>query len=235
MSQRLREIVRYRNRKLYEKSDRRFVTLDDIARSVAQGDRIRVVSADTGDDITARVLSRALASERVSIPASSDAIAMLLRASSDAAATVAGVAETLGATRTAAAVRKATQPEKIAETFAPVTRRIETARYDVERIVAGLVGRGRLSWEEGARLREDVGAVFRESLSDVVGRVRDLVRMDSPGHSPAVHAEIQELARRLDHLEALAAASFPKNAPTTNHSRTNGRPAPARKKETKKP
>ena len=235
MSQRLREIVRYRNRKLYEKSERRFVTLDDIARSVAQGDRIRVVSADTGDDITARVLSRALASERVSIPASSDAIAMLLRASSDAGETVAGVAERVGATRTAAAVRKATQPEKIAETFAPVTRCIETARYDVERIVAGLVGRGRLSWEEGARLREDVGTVFRESLSDVVGRVRDLVRMVSPSTSPAVHAEIQELARRLDHLEALAAASFPKNAPTMNHARTNGRPAPARKKESKTP
>ena len=75
--------------------------------------------------LTARILSRALASERVSLPASSDAIAMLLRASSDAAETVAGVAETLGATRTAAAVRKATQPEKIAETFAPLTRRIE--------------------------------------------------------------------------------------------------------------
>jgi polyhydroxyalkanoate synthesis regulator phasin len=233
MSQRVREIVRYRNRKLYEKSERRFVTLDDIARSVAQGDRIRVVSADTGDDITARVLSRALASDKVSIPASSDAIAMLLRAGSDAAETVAGVAERVGATRTAAAVRKAAQPEKIAETFAPVARRLETARYDVEKIVAGLVGRGRLSWEEGARLREDVGTVFRESLADVVGRVRELVRMVSPSASPTVHAEIQELARRLDHLEALAAASFPKNATATNHPRTNGRPAPARKKETK--
>ena len=84
MNQRLREIVRYRNRKLYEKSERRFVTLDDIARASREGDRIRVVAADTGDDITARILSRALASDRVAIPASSDAIALLLRAGSDA-------------------------------------------------------------------------------------------------------------------------------------------------------
>jgi len=233
MTQRLREIVRYRNRKLYEKSERRFVTLDDIARSVAQGDRIRVVSADSGEDITARILSRALASDRVAIPASSDAIALLLRAGSDAAGTVADVAERVGATRMAGAGRKAAQPERIAETFAPVTRRLETARNDVERIVAGLVGRGRLTWEEGARLREDVGAVFRESLSDVVGRVRDLVRKVSPGANPAVHAEIQELARRLDHLEALAAASFPKGPATRAPQRANGRPSPARRKEKK--
>lgn len=233
MTQRLREIVRYRNRKLYEKSERRFVTLDDIARSVAQGDRIRVVSADTGEDITPRVLSRALASDKVAIPASTDAIALLLRAGSDAAETVAGVAERVGAARMAGVVRKAAQPERIAETFAPVTRRLETARNDVERIVAGLVGRGRLSWEEGARLREDFGAVFRDSLSDVVGRVRDLVRKVSPGSSPAVQAEIQELARRLDHLEELAAASFPKGAPPPRSAKNNGRPAPARTKETK--
>jgi polyhydroxyalkanoate synthesis regulator phasin len=131
-------------------------------------------------------------------------------------------------------LRRAAKPEKIAETFAPVTRRLETARQDVERIVAGLVGRGRLSWEEGARLRDDVGTVFRESLSDVVARVRDLVRKVSPTASPAVHAEIQELARRLDHLEALANASFPKESPLTNHSKANGRPSPARMKEKKR-
>jgi len=233
MNQRLREIVRYRNRKLYEKSERRFVTLDDIARSVAQGDRIRVVAADTGDDITARILSRALASDRVSIPASTDALTLLLRAGSDAAGTVADVAEKVGAARVAGAMRMAAQPERIAETFAPMTRRLETARQDVERIVAGLVGRGRLTWEEGARLREDVGAVFRESLSDVVGRVRDLLRKVSPGSSPAVHAEILELARRLDHLEALAAASFPRGNSQPGNPKTNGRPSPARKKETK--
>lgn len=235
MNQRLREIVRYRNRKLYEKSERRFVTLDDIARSVAQGDRIRVIAADTGDDITARVLSRALASDRVPIPASSDAIAMLLRAGSDAAETVAGVAERVGAARMAGAVRLAAQPEKIAETFAPVTRRVETARQDVERIVAGLVGRGRLTWEEGARLREDVGAVFRDSLSDVVHRVRDLVGKVSPAASPAVRAEIQDLARRLDHLEALAATSFPKDPASRTHPKSQASPTAAKKKETKKP
>lgn len=232
MSQRVREIVRYRNRKLYEKSERRFVTLDDIARSVAQGDRIRVLSADSGEDITARVLSRALASDKVASPPSTDALALLLRAGSDAAETMAGVAERVGATRMAGAMRMATQPEKIAETFAPLTRRIETARNDVEKIVAGLVGRGRLTWEEGARLREDVGNVLRESLADVAARVGELLRKVSPASNPRVHAEIQELARRLEHLEAVAASSFPGTTrPRPPHG--NGRPTPAKRKETR--
>jgi hypothetical protein len=236
MNQRLRDIVRYRNRKLYEKSERRFVTLDDIARSVAQGDRIRVIAADTGDDITARVLSRALASNHVAAPPSSDAIALLLRAGSDAAETVAGVAERVGASRMAGVMRKAAQPERIAETFAPVTRRFETARHDMERIVGGLVGRGRLTWEEGSRLKDDVGAVFRESLSDVLGRVRDLMKRVSAGASPDLHAEIHDISRRLDQLEALAASSLPRNPRVHTNDQPNGkRPSPARKKETKTP
>lgn len=235
MTQRTREIVRYRNRKLYEKSERRFVTLDDIARAVARGERVRVVAADSGEDVTARILSRALASDRVAPPASADALAFLLRAGTDAAQTVAGVAERVGAARMAVAVRKAARPERIAETLSPVTRRIENARHDVERIVARLVGRGRLTWEEGARLRDDVGAVFRDSLSDVVGRVRELVRRLSPASSPALHAEIQELARRLDHLEALAAAAFPDGA-SSAPSADPGTPAPAQgRKETRRP
>ncbi len=235
MNERVREIVRYRNRKLYEKADRRFVTLDDIARGVARGERIRVVSADTGQDITARILSRALASDRVSVPASSDAIALLLRAGSGAVQTVAGVAERVGAARMAGAVRKAAQPERIAESIAPVARRIENARHEVERIVASLVGRGRLTWEEGARLREDFGGVFRDSLSDVVTRMREVVRKISPATAPDVHAEIQELARRLDHLEELADASFPRNSVRPSHPIAHGRTAPARTKETKTP
>ena len=232
-----RRIVRYRNRKLYEPAERRFVTLDDIARSVASGTRIEVKAADSGEDITARILSRALASDRTPVPASADALTLLLRASSDAAGTVADVVERVGASRVAASVRRATAPDRIAETIAPVTRRLETARQDVERIVGGLVGRGRLTWEEGTRLKEDVGAVFGDSLSDVLGRVRDLLRRLNGSATSDMRKEIQDLENRLDQLEQLAASSFPKTvrAPKGIPTPTGERPAPARKKESAKP
>jgi len=41
----------------------------------------------------------------------------------------------------AASMRRAATPERLAETLAPVTRRLEDARQEVERIVGSLVGR----------------------------------------------------------------------------------------------
>ena len=86
----VRRIVRYRNRKLYEAKERRFVTLEDLARAVSNGVRLEVIAADTGEDITARVLSRALASGKGPVAASADTLARILRAGSEAAETVAG-------------------------------------------------------------------------------------------------------------------------------------------------
>lgn len=220
----IRRVVRYRNRKLYEPAERRFVTIQDLARTVAGGGKVEVRSADTGEEITATILSRALAADRPHLAPTTDALTRLLRAGSDAAATVAGVVEKAGATRVAEQMRRAAAPEKLAETIAPLTRRVEDARIEVERIVGGLVSRGRLTWEEGTRLREDVGAVFRDSLAEVIGRVRDLTgRLTTTDATPELAREIAELRTRLDQLEALATASFPAAAETPQKPpRANG-------------
>ncbi len=221
----MRRVVRYRNRKLYEPAERRFVTIQDLARSVAEGEPVEVRSADTGEDVTAKILSRALASENNPTPATTHALSMLLRASSEAADTVVGVVERVAGQKVAETVRRASSPERLAETLAPLTRRVENARQDVERIVGGLVGRGRLTWEEGARLREDFGAVFHESLTDVLGRVRELMLRISPGTTPEIAREIVDLKNRIDQLEALANRSFavPANPKTSAKSQDNGR------------
>jgi len=101
----VRRIVRYRNRKLYEARERRFVTLEDLARAVSNGVHVEVTAADSGEDITARVLSRALASGKAPVAASADTLARILRAGSEAAETVAGAAERVGATGVAATLR----------------------------------------------------------------------------------------------------------------------------------
>jgi polyhydroxyalkanoate synthesis regulator phasin len=209
MERAARHVVRYSNRKLYEPKERRFVTIHDLARTVASGGHVVVRSADTGENITAKILSRALASERAAIEPSTDALARLLRAGSEAAETVAGVVERVGGTGMAATMRRAASPERLAETLAPVTRRFETARQDVERIVASLVGRGSLTWEEGARLKDDVGAVFRESLSDVLARVKDLLTRVQPIAPTELAREIADVTRRIEQLEGLAGKTFP--------------------------
>lgn len=208
-----RRIVRYKNRKLYEARERRFVTLGDLAKAVSEGDHVVVIAADSGEDITARILSRALASSRSPVTASADTLARLLRAGSEAAETVAGAVERVGGVRVAESLRRASRPEQLGRTLAPLTRKLEDARQDVEKIVGGLVEKGRITWEEGSRLRDDVGLVFRESLSDVVGSVRDIANRLSPGTQPELAKEIADLKSRLAQLESLARSAFPEESP----------------------
>lgn len=225
----MRRIVRYRNRKLYEPAERRFVTIHDLARSVASGTPVEVKSADTGEDLTAKILSRALASEKTPVPASTDALTRLLRAGSDAAGTVADVVARVGGTKVAATMRRAASPDRLEETLAPLTRRVDNTRHEVERIVGSLVGRGRLSWEEGARLKQDVGAVVADSLADVLSRIRDLMARLGPAASPEMASEIADIKARLEQLEKSAARAFTepepaRREPAPNNGRRASRP-----------
>jgi hypothetical protein len=222
-----RRIVRYRNRKLYEARERRFVTLGDLARAVSRGDRVEVVAADTGEDITVKILSRALVSSHAP---SADTLTRLLRAGSEAAQTVAGAVERVGGARVAERLRRVSRPERLGRTLAPLTRRLEDARQDVEKIVGGLVEKGRVTWEEGARLRDDVGLVFRESLSDVLGSVRDIASRLTPGTPPGLVKEIGDLKTRLAQLESLAKTAFPQKSseePPKRRAATSPRNNPA--------
>ncbi len=189
----VRRIVRYRNRKLYESSERRFVTIHDLAQSVADGNRVEVIDADSGADITAKILSRALASGKSPVTATTDTLTRILRAGSDAAETVAEVVERVGGTRVAESVRRAAQPDRLAETLSPIARRLDEARRDVERLVGGLVEKGRLSWDEASLTREIADLKLRlaqlEAIAGEAQRRRGTVVPHVPkreaGHEPS--------------------------------------------------
>ena len=53
-------IKRYSNRKLYDASDRRQITLDGIAQLVHAGEDVKVTENDTGEDITTVILTEIL-------------------------------------------------------------------------------------------------------------------------------------------------------------------------------
>lgn len=48
-----RLVKRYSNRKLYDTSDSRYVTLDEIARCIRAGEEVQIVDNESGDDLTA--------------------------------------------------------------------------------------------------------------------------------------------------------------------------------------
>lgn len=51
-------IRKYANRRLYDTDQSRYVTLDDVARMVGEGARVRVLAAGSGADLTRRVLAQ---------------------------------------------------------------------------------------------------------------------------------------------------------------------------------
>lgn len=56
-------IKRYANRKLYNSNTRSYITLDDIAQYVQDGDEVQVIDHTTGEDITTATLTQILAQQ----------------------------------------------------------------------------------------------------------------------------------------------------------------------------
>jgi polyhydroxyalkanoate synthesis repressor PhaR len=53
----MRPITRYGSRKLYDTHERRYVSLEDLARHVRAGEHLRVTDKRTGQDVTAQTLA----------------------------------------------------------------------------------------------------------------------------------------------------------------------------------
>jgi len=60
----MHKIKRYANRKLYDASDKRYVTLDQISVLIKAGEEISVVDKKTGEDITSATVSQILARDK---------------------------------------------------------------------------------------------------------------------------------------------------------------------------
>lgn len=58
-----RLVKRYGNRKLYDTSESRYVTLDEIGRWVKAGEEVKILENDTGDDLTAVTFAQIILEE----------------------------------------------------------------------------------------------------------------------------------------------------------------------------
>ncbi len=56
-------IKKYANRKLYDTTDKRYLTMDRLAELIKSGEEVSITDNETGDDITAAVVSQLLARE----------------------------------------------------------------------------------------------------------------------------------------------------------------------------
>jgi polyhydroxyalkanoate synthesis repressor PhaR len=174
-----RLIRRYENRKLYDPAARRYVTLEDLAAMVSTGEDVQVLDQKSGEDLTNLVLAQVVlegVKERTAqIPR--QVLTRLVRL---------GVG--------ASAHREAPPPPPDLAT---------RAREEAERIVSGLLSRGRLSLEEALGLRQEIArsvtSVVRDAQRGVEQAIHTLI--ERAEHEGGVSLSLHALKDKLLTLE----------------------------------
>jgi polyhydroxyalkanoate synthesis repressor PhaR len=166
-------IKRYPNRKLYNTTTKRYITLEEIASLIRQGQEIVVIDHASSQDLTAVTLSQVILEQQRKqegfVPEA--VLAALVRAGGDTLATL---------RRTLAA------PLNLA-------RQVDE---EIERRLSALVGEGKLSAGEGAHWRDRLLGL---SLPPTEGQgLRHLLE----ARGIATHDDIERLLHELDRLAA---------------------------------
>ncbi len=190
-----RLIRRYENRKLYDPGARRYVTLEDVAAAVAAGEELLVLDQKSGEDLTNLVLAQVVmegVKERTArIPR--QLLTRLVRFG-------------LGA------------PERSA---APPPDLPTRARDEAERIVSGLLVRGRLNLEEALGLRQEIVRSLTGLVSDVQHGLEQALHglVDRAEREGGVSLSLLALKEKLLTLETyLGPADRPPRAPRKPNS-----------------
>ncbi len=178
-------IKRYPNRKLYDTSAKRYVTLEGIADLVRRGEDVQVVDHETGDDLTALTLAQIIFEE------ARQRSGLLPRA------LLAGLIRTGGDTL-----------HYLRRTFYTSLGAMRLLQEEIERRLDALEARGELSREEAQRLREELLASPAEPRKDAASGLLDrkldglLQRLNVPTRADVdrLQNQLEELNRRLESL-----------------------------------
>jgi polyhydroxyalkanoate synthesis repressor PhaR len=180
-------IKRYPNRKLYDTSAKRYVSLEGVAELIRDGEDIQVVDHASGDDVTILILAQIIAEQERRqggfLPLS----------------VLTGWIQAGGETLTALRRSMAAQLD--------ILRQVDE---EIERRLDRLVRRGQLAEEEGQRLRELLLARGQSALEaihppdQILASVRSRYGLPSRADVLALSEQIDALAREVDGLREKA-------------------------------
>lgn len=186
-----RLITRHTNRKLYDPTAKRYVSLADLVDLLVAGDSVKVVEHPSGEDATPRILAQALV----------DLVKRRARSLPE------GLMESL--LRLAGGAKAPTQ----SKATAPLKDLADRARREAEAIATRLVNRGRLGIEEALHLRKEVEAAIHRGVQAAEAATRKPIQALRPGRAVRT---IAGLARELKALETMVAGKSART-PRTSH------------------
>jgi polyhydroxyalkanoate synthesis repressor PhaR len=186
----MHKIKRYANRKLYDTTDKKYITLDQISKLIKGGKEISVVDNKTGEDITSATVSQCLARDRKkkSSEAESNVLIQLLRKGP-------GTLVDYG--------------RKYVSLW---ERALTMADEEIDKMVDRLVTDKELSRSEGSKLKKDIsgrtdnlktwiGDKIDQRISEVLG-IMNLATKEQVNH---LTDKIESLTKKVKKLEKVHA------------------------------
>jgi polyhydroxyalkanoate synthesis repressor PhaR len=174
----MHKIKKYANRKLYDTTDKQYISLDQLSELIKAGEEVVIVDNKSGEDITSSIISQLLARDKkeddAEVPAS--ILIQLLRRGSG---TVVDYAK------------------KYATLFQGA---MTMAEDEIDRLVALLVKDKELSETEGSRLKKEI-AGYAENLRKWIGdntdkRIKEVLKV----MNLATKEQVLELTERIEKL-----------------------------------
>lgn len=197
-----RSIRRYGNRKLYDSAARRYVTLDGVARLVADGQEVVVVDQKTGEDLTSLTLAQVLL-EGVKQGASRIPRQVLTRL-----------------------IRIAAGPASAWGDWPAPQDTAGRARVEAERIVSRVLGRGRrLSLDDAVALRQDLGQMVHRLVDEAQSGVESSLRGLLEKGEGVAGRSLDVLRGRIEAFGAYMEKPPPPKRPTRRTRKGSGREA----------
>jgi polyhydroxyalkanoate synthesis repressor PhaR len=178
MESAMHKIKKYINRKMYDTTDKKYISMDQIARLIKSGEEVSIIDNKTGEDLTAAIVSRLIGQEKKEKGSvvSPRIMMQLLRKGGD--------------TLTDYAKRYTSLWQNA----------LTLAEDEVDKLVGALVSNKELSRAEGSRLKQEITG-YTDSLKSWIGeRVDRRINEALAAMNLASRDQVEALAVKLDKL-----------------------------------
>lgn len=187
-----RKIKKYANRKLYDTTDKKYVSLDRLSELIKAGEEVTIEDNETGEDITAGVVSQLLAREKKDGEADLP-VGMLMQLLRKGRGTVAGYAKKYAGLWQGA---------------------VTMAEDEIDKLVSILVKDKEISESEGFRLKREMMAYadgFKKWVGDKVDQrvneVMGVMNLATKDQVVRLTEQIEALTETVERLEAMQATA----------------------------
>ena len=182
-------IKKYANRKLYDTTDKKYISRVRLSKLIKQGQDVEIIDNETGEDITASIVSSLIATTRGKAGAtvSSGVLIQLFRRGSNAVTDYAKRYMSLW------------------------QRSFVMAEDEIDNMVKGLVKNKEISTSEGNRLKQEIigyTAVIKSWISDTIDRrlkeVLSATNLATKDQVSELRAHIDMLEKKIETIQASA-------------------------------